>query len=952
MVRLTAALGVLLLLSARASAETRQLSLREAIELAVRRNPALAAAGAELSAAAAAQLAARGLDDPVLAASTRVSGTRREWVPGEPVQDRAVDELSGALSLAQPLSTGGRLQLELQGGHARARYESELADGARRSSTSARYTPGLQLSLEQPLLRGSGVEVARADRKRASIQHDVAGAERETLAAVLLRDVTHGYWGLAHARGELEIRRSSLSAAREQLARVQANIEVGKLPQSATAEIEVAIALRQDSVLAAEQAVIERQLVLGRFCGMSRGEPLSAAEELPAIDALTMPASDPAATLALALGQSPRLSVVRAQLRAGALELRVSEDGLLPQLDLAIAGGPIGNAPSARAAFDQVTGLESYAVMASLALELPLGSHAARGARDAARARLRQARAHGNRPRVADRDRRGPERRCPGHRAAARRPARAVARGRCARSGGGEGSLRRRAQQQLRRPAPAGRARGRAARPALGSFDGARREHVSRRVDGRDPAAQRGRGAPRRRMTAHDRGTPRPAGGQAAPSAFGDCRDSGVARFSLSGAEMDIERAPIHRRGRRAAYALSGVALVIGVSLALREVRPAAPQVERGTLWLDTVRRGPMVREVLGQGKLVPEEIRWVAAKSNARVERILVKPGAVVKRDTLLLELANPELELAALEADRELSQARAELVNLEASLSAEQLGQESIIATLRSELAEATRRARADAELARRGFLSELEQVQTHEHELELQGRLGFEERRLGALSHGRTAQISAQQAQIDRLRSIAEFRRGQVDDLKMRAGVDGVVQELSLEEGQAVASGALLVKVAQPDRLQAEVRIPETRAMDLQVGQRASIDTRNAKVDGHVIRIDPAAAGGNVRVDVKLDGPLPPGARPDLNVEAIIELERLESVLFVGRPAAGQPNTTASLFKLDSDGSGAERVSVQLGRSSVSSVEISSGLREGDRVILSELSEWNDFDRIRIE
>jgi HlyD family secretion protein len=369
-------------------------------------------------------------------------------------------------------------------------------------------------------------------------------------------------------------------------------------------------------------------------------------------------------------------------------------------------------------------------------------------------------------------------------------------------------------------------------------------------------------------------------------------------------------------------------------------------------LWLDTVRRGPMVREVLGQGKLVPEEVRWVAAKTNAQVERILVKPGAAVSKDTLLLELTNPELELAALEADRQTSQARAELANLEASLSAERLAQESVIATLSSELAEAERHAQADAELARRGFLSELERVQSLEHERELRGRLQFEERRLDALSNGRSAQIAAQHAQVDRLRSIAEFRHGQVDELKLRAGVDGVVQELPLEEGQSVASGALLVKVVQPNRLQAEVRIPETRAVDVQLGQRASVDTRNAKVDGHVVRIDPAAVAGNVRVDVKLDGPLPAGARPDLNIEATIELERLESVLFVGRPSAGQPNTTARLFKLDGDGNGAERVTVQLGRSSVSTIEIASGFSEGDRVILSELSEWDDFDRIRIE
>jgi multidrug resistance efflux pump len=323
-----------------------------------------------------------------------------------------------------------------------------------------------------------------------------------------------------------------------------------------------------------------------------------------------------------------------------------------------------------------------------------------------------------------------------------------------------------------------------------------------------------------------------------------------------------------------------------------------------------------------------------------------------VVTKDTLLLELANPELRLAALEADRQLAQGQAELVDLGASLSAEGLAQESVVATLESELAEAARRALADAELARKGFLSELERVQTAEHEREVRGRLRFEERRLEALSHGRSARISAQHAQVERLRSIAEFRRSQVDDLKMRAGVDGVVQEISLEQGQAVASGALLVKVVQPDRLQAEIRIPETRAVEVKVGQRVSIDTRNAKVQGHVVRIDPAAVAGNVLVDVEVDGALPAAARPDLNVEAIIELERLESVLFVGRPAASQPQTTASLFRLDGDGNGAERVSVQLGRSSVGSIEIASGLREGDRVILSELSEWDDFDRVRIE
>lgn len=389
------------------------------------------------------------------------------------------------------------------------------------------------------------------------------------------------------------------------------------------------------------------------------------------------------------------------------------------------------------------------------------------------------------------------------------------------------------------------------------------------------------------------------------------------------------------------------VALGAG-SLALR---PAAPSVDRDTLWLGTVQRGPMVREVLGQGTLVPEAIYWLTARSSAQVRRVLEKPGAHVEADTLIIELTNSELELAALEAERELSRAEAELVNLEATRSAERLGRESALATLASELADAERRARADEELGRRGFLSALEQGQTLGRESELRGRLDFERKRLGALARGMAAQVAAQQAQIGRLHSIADFKRKEVEALRVRAGVDGVLQELSLEQGQSVAQGALLGKVVRPDRLKAVVRIPETQTRDVQLGQRASIDTRSGVVAGHVTRIDPAAQAGSVRVDVALDGPLPPGARPDLNIEGTIELERLSSVLFVGRPALGQPGTTVSLFKLDADGSGAERTSVQLGRSSALNVEVLSGLGEGDRVILSELSQWDEVDRIRL-
>jgi HlyD family secretion protein len=425
-----------------------------------------------------------------------------------------------------------------------------------------------------------------------------------------------------------------------------------------------------------------------------------------------------------------------------------------------------------------------------------------------------------------------------------------------------------------------------------------------------------------------------------------------VAHRSLSHSPVDIPRVPRKRTGRRIAYGAVAALALLGATLGLRRLRPAAPTVERGTVWMDVVRRGPMVREVLGQGTLVPEEIRWLAAKSNARVERVLVKPGALVKADTVILELANSDLELQALEADRQLSQAQAELVNLQASLNGQKLAQESVVASIGSELADARRRARADDELAKKGFLSELEQGQTLGRATELSGRLEFEKKRLLAHGQGMSAQVSAQRAQLERLRSIAAFRHREVDELKLRASVDGVLQELSLQPGQAVAAGTLLAKVVRPERLKAEIRIPETQAKDLQLGQKASIDTRNGLVPGHVVRIDPAAQSGTVRVDVALDGSLPPGARPDLNVEGTIEIERLTDILYVGRPASGQAGSTVGLFRLEADGAGAERVPVKLGRSSVRSIEIVGGLHEGEKVILSDMSQWAEVERIRLQ
>lgn len=415
---------------------------------------------------------------------------------------------------------------------------------------------------------------------------------------------------------------------------------------------------------------------------------------------------------------------------------------------------------------------------------------------------------------------------------------------------------------------------------------------------------------------------------------------------------MDVQRTPVKRRRRTLVRASLAALALACITFALSRLKAAAPSVDRATVFIDTVKRGQMLRQVLGPGTLQPEQIRWVSAVVAARVERIPVRPGARVEPDTILLELINPDLELAALEAERQLASASAELVNLEATQRNGRLAQESSIASLSSGLNEARRRAAADQELAQKGFLSELEMAQTKGRADELGGRLAFEEKRLVALGDGMAAQRSAQNAQAERLRAIAQFRRREVDALKVRAGVSGVLQELPLQVGQWLAPGTLLAKVAQPERLKAEIRIAEVQARDIQIGQPASIDTRNGVVPGHVVRIDPAVHGGTVKVDVALEGSLPKGARPDLSVEGTIELERLKDVVFVGRPAFGQGESTIGIFKIAPDGEHAVRVQAQLGRSSVKTVEIKDGLAPGDRVILSDTSQWDSTERIRLQ
>jgi RND family efflux transporter MFP subunit len=412
---------------------------------------------------------------------------------------------------------------------------------------------------------------------------------------------------------------------------------------------------------------------------------------------------------------------------------------------------------------------------------------------------------------------------------------------------------------------------------------------------------------------------------------------------------MDIPRPP-RRRGRRAAIlVVVAAAALLAVTVALARLRAAAPVLDRSGVLIATVERGPMLRAVQGQGTLVPEDIRFLSAVAGGRVERVRVRPGARVAADTVLVDIANPDVELAALEAARQVATAAADLTNLRARLENERLGQEAVVAGTHSELAEAERRALADGELAKRGFLSELEMARSRDQAKTLDGKLGIEQQRLGAQTRGFAAQLRAQEEQLLRLRAIADFRKQAVDALHVRASVAGVLQELPLQPGQTVAPGALVAKVADPTRLRAEVRVPETQAREVRVGQPARIDTRNGVVAGAVSRVEPAVQAGTVRVEVTASEPWPEGARPDLTVDGTIELERIADTVFVDRPALAEAQATVQLWKVVGDE--AVRTTVTLGRASVRTVEIRRGLQPGEQVIVSDMSAWDKDERVRL-
>lgn len=419
---------------------------------------------------------------------------------------------------------------------------------------------------------------------------------------------------------------------------------------------------------------------------------------------------------------------------------------------------------------------------------------------------------------------------------------------------------------------------------------------------------------------------------------------------------MDIARPELKRQKRRRQMIMASIAVVVlvAITIGVSRLKPAAPSVERSTVWTDTVKRGPMLRQVRGLGSLIPSQefTRQIPAETEATVIRIRVLPGSEVKADTILLEMSNPQVEQTALDAQLQLKAAEAAYQSLRVRLDSELMNQKAGAATVTQDYSQAKLQAETDKELYELGVISGLAYKASKGKSDELTTRNNLEEQRLTIAEKAIVAQMAEQQARVDQMRVLAGLRQKQLNDLKVRAGIDGVLVDLPLQVGQHVLPGAMLAKVVQPNHLIAELKIAETQARDVQIGELASVDTHNGIVTGTVMRVDPAVQNGTVTVDVTLTGELPKGARPDLSVDGTIDLEKLTDVFFVGRPAFGQENSTISLFKLDPDSKGAVRVPVKVGRASVNSIQIIEGLHEGDTVILSDMSRWDNTDRIRLE
>jgi HlyD family secretion protein len=417
---------------------------------------------------------------------------------------------------------------------------------------------------------------------------------------------------------------------------------------------------------------------------------------------------------------------------------------------------------------------------------------------------------------------------------------------------------------------------------------------------------------------------------------------------------MDIQR-PSNARAkkiRRIVYGTIALIVVGGVTFGLSKLRPAAPSVDKATIWPDEVKRGPMLVERRGLGTLVPEDIRWIAAQTDSRVDRWVLRPGAIVKPNSIIMELSDPTLQRETLDAEYQLKGAEADYANLQVQVNSELMNQKATEAQVRSDYEQAKIEHERDVKLLKEGITPEITERMSRVKEQQLAIRAELEGERTKVAADSAKARMAAQQAKIDEQKALYQLKKSQLDALHVRAGIDGVLQLVPVEVGQHITPGTNLARVADPKKLKAEIKIAETQAKDVQIGQKATIDTRNGIVNGHVTRIDPSVVNGTVTVDVGITDPLPNGARPDLSVDGTVEISNIKDVLYVGRPVHGQEDSTIGIFKIIDDGAEAVRVNVKLGRSSVNTVEIVQGLKVGDKVILSDMSAWDNFDRIRLK
>ena len=418
-------------------------------------------------------------------------------------------------------------------------------------------------------------------------------------------------------------------------------------------------------------------------------------------------------------------------------------------------------------------------------------------------------------------------------------------------------------------------------------------------------------------------------------------------------APLDIPR-PSQAKARlrkRIALGAVGLVAVVGISVVLARLKPAVPTVDRSLVWVDTVKKGPMVRQVHGPGTLVPVDLRWIAARTQGRVERIVLLPGATVEPDSVILELSNPNAAQAAVDAQSQLTAGEAEYANLRMQTQRDVLQSESDAATARATYEQARLKAEVNEQLFQGGLVSELD--------LRLSKVTAEQAQTLDAIAQKRNAfardsvkpQLAVKEAEVSRLRDQARLKLVEAQALSVRAGMRGILQVVPVEVGAQVEPGANLARVADPTRLKAEIQVPETQAKDVLIGQDAQVDTRNGVASGHVSRVAPSVQNGTVAVDIALSDALPKGARPDLSVDGIVELEHLDNVVFVGRPAFGQEHAVVSMFRLDPDGTHATRIQVELGRSAVNTIEVVKGLSPGDQVILSDMSQWDSAERVRL-